>query len=773
MAVSGVITLAQLGNKSGGAYITKTLTRQADSGGKRLYLLTLEYVMPSKIEDADFEKPSYLEQNQSLKPAYRILAYPEDNNPNSVLTYNYLAQSGNVGWYNENYNQGVNDFTINSVVITDSAGDVLSEIDHNQTCSVEITITGGANFKDITEVEFYLIPPTAEWQNNEFNFGQNIRLSNYFQNVTAVTLQNDVFNKNGQEVVLSNQTINVATPNTIIISFDVEPNAAFTTWVNSLASQERRYRITAYVESTGGTDNENNGVCLTVQEGLLTAAPVPDQPYNKVLFSGFYNHAQDIDTGVSESNYNGCTEDDFIFKSLFNLDKNVSWEQLSLSIEVVRDSDGAFFQLLNRVIAFSNYIVSPDGTININYSENLNQYLDSTGRNVLTVANTGAVVGDDYAVKIVWSLVASWRYWIAQNNALSDFFDGAVPNNGRNAEWMRYLREAGYSIRLRARLLKDEVNYYWGGNINLQDYEDNLLSPDINTTIQYFDEDGNEQSALLPGQDMTIRADHTLLSGSWSVGAVWGWIVERGFESDPSKRITSAWNWSSQTLPLRPLLGELKAKLSYPSAAVARLECRVDTSQLSSLNTTFVSRIESPVAPACQPLWDWFFDYVAANAGGESFYPSFIKTTLAVGLDVSDSNVCCPTCEMTTKFDGVVLEVFAFAGSDKVNSYVTADYEGVNPECCKDIYDSTVACDANFTTNLDAFAAVVGDTSFLVNVPSQINTYSNNLSIDLINNIYAITANNTIRASIMRTLVNEGIALTCNPITGEKLINSI
>lgn len=770
MIVTDVINFEQLGNKSGGAYTTFSIERRPDVGGKRDYEITIVYFQASKFQDADFEKPTYLEQNNSLKPVYRILAYPQENNPNSVLTYDYTAQNGNVGWYNENYNQGVNDFTIDSVVIEGADGTILSEIDHNQTCTVTATITAAADFRDVTEVEFYLIPPTSEWQNNEFNFGQNIRLSNYFQDITFGELALTSFIKNGQEVTTANQTIDVATANQIVISFDVVPNAAFTTYVNSLASSERQYRITAYVESVGGTDNENNGVCLTIQQGLLTAAPVPDQPYDKVDFQGFYNHAQDLETGTSEVNYNGCTEDDFVWKSLFSLTKNVLWEQLSLSIEVVRNSDGAFFQLENKVVSFINAITSPDGTININYSEQLNQYLDSTGRNVLTVKNTGVEVGADYEVKIVWSLVASWRYWIAQNNALSDFFDGAIPNNGRNNEWMRYLREAGYSIRLRARLLKSGVNYYWGGNINLQDYEANLLSPAINTTIQYFDEDGTEQTALLPNQDMIIRAEHTLLSGSWSVLDVWGWIVERGFENDPSKRITTSWNWTSQTSPLKPLTGETKAKLTFPSAAVARVECRVDTSQLGDITNTFVARIESPISPACISLWSWLFDYIVANSDGESDYVTTLINLLGKGANITDSNVCCPTCIMTTVAGPTDLEVFAFGGSVDVGNYIK-DYSTL--PCCRDTYAGALGCDLDFTTDLDTFAALVGDSSFLTDIPDQINAYAGNNVDDLIAEITALTTNNSIRALLMRTLVGQGIAFTCDPLTGDKFITGL
>lgn len=769
MIVTDIINFEQLGNKSGGAYTEFDIERRPDVGGKRVYDVTIVYFQASKFQDADFDKPTYLQQNNSLKPVYRILAYPQENNPNSVLTYDYTAQNGNVGWYNESYNQGINDFIINSVVITGADGTVLPEIDHNQTCNVELTASNAAaNFRDVTEVEFYLIPPTSEWQNNEFNFGQNIRLSNYFQDITFGELALTSFAKNGQQVTTANQTINVVTPNQIVISFDAVPNAAFTTYINSLAISERQYRVTAYVESVGGTDNENNGVCLTIQQGLLTAAPVPDQPYDKIGFQGFFNHAQNIDTGVSETNYNGCTEDDAVFKSLFSLTKGFEWEQLSLSVEVVRDSDGANFSLLNRVIPFNNFQVSPDGTINIVYAESLTQFLDGTGRNVLTVQNTGVEVGSDYEVKIVWSLVASWRYWIAQNNALSDFFDGALPNNGRNNEWMRYLREAGYSIRLRARLLKDETNYYWGGNLNLQDYEDNLLSPDITTVITYLDENGDVQPSLLQGQEMTIRADHTLAVGSWSVGDVWGTIALRGKEADPTKKISTAWNWTSQTSPLKPLSGETKAKLSYPSAAVARVECLVDTNLLNNTEVTAVARIESPIAPACKHPIDFVFDYLEANSEDDSDIVGIYNNLL--NRVTTTENICCPTC--TKLYAGGILfgntTVYAIGNAAGINAIIETSIADPDEVCCYNGYKiggSFASCDINFDANIDSLSSILdGDTTFINGtlIPSQMNSYDGATEITKIKaRLEALTTNEVIRYDLWREIIERGLQMRC------------
>jgi hypothetical protein len=124
LSVGGSVTGVQQGNKSGGSYISYEIERLADvaasnwsftSTNNKKYRVTLTYSMPLSFEDSDFLKPSWFDANSSLKPFYRFNARSQANNPNSVLTGDYAGQLGNVGWRDENYNQGVDEFTLGSV----------------------------------------------------------------------------------------------------------------------------------------------------------------------------------------------------------------------------------------------------------------------------------------------------------------------------------------------------------------------------------------------------------------------------------------------------------------------------------------------------------------------------------------------------------------------------------------------------------------------------------------------------------------------------------
>ena len=762
MSVTDTITMEQLGKKSGGSYISVVLERIADVGSNKAYTVTLRYCFPYKFEDSEFSQPTWAVGNGSLKPYYLIKALPEANNPNSALQLIWFNQLGNAGWTNESYNQGANDFTIDSVSFETTAGQTLDEVDYNQNTSVEAVISGAANFANFVEVEFYLLPDTDYYKNKSDRNCDLIHLSNSFSDISV---DSDTFGVGNATMLINNLGQTIGT-NEITLNFDLEPSDEFKALMASWGSEQRRYRITATVETTGGDANENNSVTLILKEGLLEKAPVIGGTYDNVTFNGFFNHSQAL-TGISEVIYNGCTEDDFLYHSKFVLKNDAEWKSLELSLRVVRDSDGQYFELFNRLIPFTNYVTDVDGVIHIDYLENIQQFLDSTDRNKIQVNNTGFGTSLDYEVQIIWSMLANWRYWIEQSNALIEFFDTGLPQNGRNAEWMRYLREAGYSLKVRCTLTNaEDVAYYWGSQINLQDYDD---TEEVTTEIKLFDNTDTEQTALIQGQLMKIQAIHTLDSGAWDVDDVWGWISIRPKEAESNKRIGSVWTWTTQNSPLKPESGETKATISFPSSGIAVVECMVDASLVDASNYTIVARIESPIEPVCISPIDYLFDAVVAGSDYESDYLEVLTKFLDNGLDVTTSNICCPECLVELKSDGSELYLYAFGR----RTLISAIEGAIVAECCKDEYGISEGCTAGFDDLWDTLEAGLTGTSLLDLVPSQLNTYGDTDLASLTLRIFDITTDEVIRWQLVNLILRSGIQVTCNPETGEKRISKI
>jgi hypothetical protein len=92
------------------------------------------------------------------------------------------------------------------------------------------------------------------------------------------------------------------------------------------------------------------------------------------------------------------------------------------------------------------------------------------------------------------------------------------------------------------------------------------------------------------GSDVKIEAVHQATT-NLDQKDLWGWIALRPKESDPRSLISTVWDWSSNNLPLKPLIGETKVKVTYPTATSVKFEALIDTSNLSD-DVTIVSRVE-------------------------------------------------------------------------------------------------------------------------------------------------------------------------------------
>ena len=763
LTVGATSTGVQQGDKSGGSYINYQLERLTDvlnptwsfsSINQVSYRITLNYANSLKFEDSDFDKPSWFQNTNSLKPFYRFNARSEENNPNSVLTSDYAGQLGNIGWTDESYNQGVNEFTV-STTITDTSLNPLSEVDFGQDNIVTATITHPSqNFLETAEFEFYLIPDVENIKNQPERNCDLIQLSNFFIDSTP-TITSQVFGTNGAEMVTSNQSLDVSTPNQIVVQFNLEPNAAFTSLVDSFSSLSRRYVLAVTVESAGGTSNTNNAVALTLKQGILERAPIVGSPY-PVREQAFYNHANEL-TGVPDNTYRGCTEDDFLYTAKFNLTQNDVWTGIETKIQVVRDSDNASFDLVSKFVNLTNFTVF-NGKIQINYNEPITQYLESPERNKLEISLTGVDVATEYEVQIIWSLLASWRYWIAQSNAFTDFFDSSVPNDGFNAEWMRYLRLAGYSLRVRINLIDDNnTAFYFGAGIDLQDYDD---TSEVTTTIEYFDSSGTSQQGFIANDIMTIKANHVLTSGTWDINDTWGWNSIRPFENEANKRISTVWDWTSQNNPLMPPNGQTKATLTFPSPNTAVVECRVNTSMINVEKSTVIGRIESPKNPECINPVDYLFDQVINGSDSEADYTEALESLLVNGMIAK--NLCCPTCDVLNNDTGLLDKVYGF-GSNITTPVPASPYNG-SPVCCTDSYGTLSGCSATFDADWDAFMlTLVGqDTAALTAlVPGQVNEYAGAGLNLIIAKIQSITSSIPIQYGLMQVLLNRGFQVAC------------
>lgn len=585
---TGTIVMTQLGFKSGGTYLSAILTRLPDVGGKRSYSIEFIYANPYKFEDSDFVEPTQFNGSSSLKPYYRFFALPVSNNPNSFLETTYAVQQGNLGWYDENYNQGPNDFTITSVTITDLSLNTLSEVDYAQENIITVVISGSNTFLKKVEGEIYIIPPINSVSNNINTNGDNISLSNFFIDSTgAPVISTDVFGTGNEQIPTTTQSIATGV-NEITVVFHTVPTTEFTALLDSFSDNERLYRISLNVENDSGTSNDNNSVSLIVREGVMEKAPLIGGDFGGLVSQLFHQHNNDVG-GIGALPFIGNTEDDALYVATWDFEKDAVWLSATIDTRVTRISDGQFFTLFEQPIPFTNFVTTNDGVIQIDFLLQIQQFLEAPNRNKISLKLNGNETATTYEVDLIWSLFMNWRDWLPQLNAFIDFFDNTLQHNGFNQEYIRYLELAGFTLSTEVTLIDgNNTAFRFGAAIQLTDYDD---TTDVTSTVIYFDEDNNPSTTFIQGQTMRIEAKHVNNIGVWNQDDTWAWISIRPFEGEDNKRISTAWDYTTQNLPLKPLAGETKAKISYPSADTAVVECLVDATLLTD-NTSVITKID-------------------------------------------------------------------------------------------------------------------------------------------------------------------------------------
>ena len=738
LAVSATLPLTQIGNKSGAIITSAEVTRLADTnqlggGLAKNYRITVTY--KNWLYLTMFQE-DYFEDALTVTPYLKASFFPVYNNFGTSLNLGYKPSTdGNTGFRDENFNQ--NDITksITSTIWTTNGGQVIAGFDYSQPTRFEIEVetenTFGANFgliffNDVRDIETI----SAKVDNNygDYSHAEHTILAEKATfTVASGQVMSSAIGLNGEQLEFDEIEV-VVVGTTATISGRITPNSAFSLKFADEDYEEKYFAFLVRTESASFTaSNYSDTVNLTAWLDLGAIQPIESEPYT-AKEKGFLIHIQEV-SEVPAPFLESCTEDDFIFKALFDLDDSVAWEKIAMTVEVERLSDGAKFNLESYEFSFSN-VVMVGGVLQLDEILNLPQYLDAPERNKITLKNTGVTGAGNYEVLLLWSEFVNWRYWMSQSNALNDFYDLTLPNNGQSKEWVRYLQLLGFKINVKATLVKDGLGYYMDGELQIQDYDDSL---EITTTHEYYDEANVLIPALGSNMLVKIRAIHTLASGAWNLADTWGWIAERGFENEPRKQVSTFWDWTSQNSPLKPKVGETKATMDQPVPGTLHVECLIDTSLINPQNYSIVSRIQSPFIDVCLHPFEVFFNRVMEYSPSfgmtlEEFI-TFLLDPANKGAKGYSNNMCCSPCptiynENPPFTPATDFTAFVFGGHAVINNFYGPT------ACCIQSYDvvDLDPCNASADFDLSTLNNVIGVVDYTA-VPTFFDSVEKNITV--------------------------------------------
>lgn len=566
---TGTALFTQLGNKSGGTFVNAEI--ELFDG---VYTVRFQFIPWLSEQTNNLNQPSWYLGANAVKPRVDIYGYSVAGNPNNYVRGLQTAWLGVTGWFDEAYNQGADVFTISELLIENEDAEPITQLNANQTSTVSFRVAASSGaVSDDVQICIYSLLPFSASKNNALK-----RIDNQigFHFSSDGTVQGV---KSGASLEIDNVVVTTDTDD-ILVEFDVIPNSTFPTYIQSLGEIE--YRLAINVQG----DISFKNTTKTINHGIWQfPTPPPTELDDKD--AGFLNHAQEVGDPILEV-YAGTTEDDMLFHQLVVLEKFKTYDNIRVAIEVIRDSDSALVATLQQILFPFSGVPIVAGKYQLNITQAQNQYLDSEDRNAHRLFLEGGETSEFYNVTMILSLMANWRDWVAQANILPDFYDFTLPQNGQSAEWVNYLRLSGYSLRFRWELNGENQTFY-NRAIELLDYDE---SENVTSEIVILNSAGDVVPNMVSNQTYTIRAIHTrdVSSTVWNVNT-WGWIGCRPVEGEPTKRISTAYPWTVQNLPLQPLDGEDRALLTFVSSTVIWIECKVNSNDLPN-NTTFVTRIQ-------------------------------------------------------------------------------------------------------------------------------------------------------------------------------------
>jgi surface protein len=543
---------------------TNTIQRLPDSNGFN-FRVRLTFQNWASFLEADTDIPEWYNGINSIKPFTRNLVYRQLLNPNSFLLNNDSHSNGNVGWYDENFNQGANPFVIQSVTFENEDGDPLSEIAINAATTVKATISGTGTFQDTFLLNFYNLPFSNRYKNKSESWAENVFFTTQLYN----------FGLNGGLFEISDLTFDNSTPNTLDLEFTITPNSAAQAFFLALPTNDRYFRLSL----TTQTANSDRTTLLLWANQAFQVVPIGSVMAEMEDFN-IRNH-------IDQTSRNVFTEDDIHCFGELRLFKASDYNAVKMSVQIVRDSDGVSFDLFQRTINAANYPITPDNKRLFNYFEPLNYNLPNPDRNYIELKYNGAEDSTTYRLDFNFPFIMSWRYWNARPDALADFLDMSLPNNGLNDEWVRYA-VAGYTPQVRFEVQKSNVTDFFNLDfISFKTYD----VTDVTTVISIEDENGNPLPCLVHGQNCIVKAVHTKAT-PWDETNTWAWIGARPKETEPRVQNSAEWAWISQNLPLKPQTGETQSTIEFDGNDCI-VRSAINAEQYLG-NVTLVARVGSP-----------------------------------------------------------------------------------------------------------------------------------------------------------------------------------
>ena len=469
---------------------------------------------------------------------------------NSIFYNNGLT--GDCGYFNENYNGNINNYTIENVVITNASATGKLESTETNTLTFDVVTTGTWNAGVGGVLSHSKLPTLAEYQNKTEAFDSIWLFDNIFNTESGAAASSGIY---------TNFEFSITASDTISVSVDIDFSA----------SQQLKISDTSYYALWFGIANED-----------LTDPDLIDR-VNLIIDVDRYTRNTDVAnlitnytpkfreefkslSGVYYTNFSGGDGDLWSMDFSFQVDTTKQAQIKSANFKIIAETGSYSFQIghsINFPIGLT--LLSSDGTyiyqiINIDSTNLLNIPEDAPLKTLEVTMNVPAITpSTTQDVVFKTGFQVAWRDWIENLNVPISFYDVTKPQNNRNEKTSNY---SGLTIQNIYGVLELSMsNNVETENTTYKLYSDPCSIIDFDSVgwvgfsgdVKLYDEDGVEVSQLEDNRDLIVKIEcvHSLgLLSSQSLGG-FVWMEINGATASPSY-LSSSFDYTSDENRLQP-----------------------------------------------------------------------------------------------------------------------------------------------------------------------------------------------------------------------------
>ena len=531
---------------------------------------------------------------KSLKYAMQSDHLSVLSNPNGVTTAEDSQQLGSVGWFNENFNNFNNNYSIDSVAYQDVAtATAVGRINAAEQTEVTITVdsangTFAANSKFtlcvsyLPDVDGYQPDTSGTLPRNPQNFtvNQNFLLDRQYQEVgqpaTGAGILTDVVGTfiNANEI-------------------EVVGKIGYNATQQALLDDSKYYLVSVIVEDDSLTNETSDRVNLLADintydlDADVSGMMLTDNAKFKILAHN------EVITDAGTTDYKGWIEDTFLVSFPFFVNLSAG-----ATIQTIEANFVAYDQAAENHFVIQPYQFNIAGTPIVNGGQQFN-VLDTRGYelesgsifNRAQITTRGdTVIGPDtfreYTMQI--AIRANFEDHTALPTADPNFTNINDPNNGLNKLSSNYSDVLGYQIKV---FIDAAVEAYgtvtqyrfMTPDLSIKEWDKSDVEPALwQCEINTFDQSGNDLNGGISDTENTkVQGKFTLTTGPAPLTGMWAYIhlYETPGTIFSLSELSSVQNSASNNR-LVPLVGQSFTQITTVGSDVF-VECEVDYTKIN------------------------------------------------------------------------------------------------------------------------------------------------------------------------------------------------